>query len=205
MTREVVIDKVSAPLVLDVRPAIEMNDEQFFAFCQQNPELRIERTAEGDWIIIPPTAFDTGDRNSELNMQLRLWAKQDGTGVAADSSTGYDLPNGATRSPDASWILKSRLATTTPAQRQQFLPLCPDFVAEVRSPSDSLQALQDKMQEYRDNGARLGWLIDPPNRQVYIYRPNAAVERLDDPATVSGDPELPGFVLDAQAIFSTSF
>ncbi len=209
MTQQVLADKVwdrsGSPLVLRMRPAIEMNDEQFFAFCQQNQDLRIERTAEGDWIVMPPTGWEAGARSAEMLRQLANWARQDGTGVAADSSTGYHLPNGADRSPDASWLLTSRLAATTPQQRQTFLPLCPDFVAEVRSPSDSVTALKDKMQEYLDNGARLGLLIDPPNRRVYVYRPNTPAAPLDDPATVACDPELPGFVLDVQAIFNTGF
>jgi Uma2 family endonuclease len=193
------------PLVLRMRPPLDMDDEQFFVFCQQNSDLQIERTAEGDLIIMSPVGGETGDRESELNFQVRLWAKADGTGVAFSPSTGFTLPNCAKRSPDTAWVLRERLTGLRPQQKKRFLPLCPDFVAELRSPSDSLPAAQEKMQEYMGNGARLGWLIDPENRHVYIYRPNAPVERLDDPATVPGDPELPGFVLDAQAIFNPGF
>ena len=192
-------------MVLHTRPAIETSDEQFFLFCQQNRDWQIERTAEGDWIIMPPAGGETGSRNSEIARQLGNWAKQDGTGVAFDSSTGFDLPNGATRSPDASWVRRSRLAALTPEQKQRFLPLCPDFVVELRSPSDSLSAMQDKMQEYVTNGALLGLLLDPSNRHVYVYRPATAVEHLDDPAAVSAAPELPGFTLDVHAIFTPSF
>jgi Uma2 family endonuclease len=196
---------LAMPLVLRMRPPLQMDDEQFFVFCQQNSDLQIERTAEGDLIIMSPVGGETGDRESELSFQVRLWAKTDGTGVAFSPSTGFTLPNRAKRSPDAAWVLRERLTGLRPQEKKRFLPLCPDFVAELLSPSDSLPAVQEKMQEYMDNGARLGWLIDPENRRVYIYRTNAPVERLDDPASVPGDPELPGFVLDAQAIFNPGF
>ncbi len=194
-----------APLVVQMQPAVNMTDAQFFAFCQQNRDLRIERTARGEIIIMPPAGGETGDRNADLTMQLRFWAKQDGTGVAFDSSTGFALPNGADRSPDVAWVLRTRLAVLTPEQKRRFLPVCPDFVVELRSPSDRLADTQAKMEEYLANGARLGWLIDPTNRQVHVYRPNTPVEQLDDPATVSGDPVLPGFMLDVPAIFDASF
>jgi len=198
-------DGGGAPLVLRTRPAVEMNDAQFFAFCQQNSDLRIERTAKGDLVIMPPTAGDTGNRNFKLAVQFGRWVEQDGSGEGFDSSTGFVLPNGATRSPDLAWALRSRLAALTPDQKQGFLPLCPDFVLELRSSSDSLSAAHDKMREYQENGARLGWLLDPANRRVHVYRPNTPVETHDDPATVSGDPELPGFVLNVRALFDAQF
>ena len=191
----------SPPLVLRLRPVIEMTREQFFELCQLNRDLRIERTAEGDLVIMPPTGGETGARNAELVMQVKLWAKRDGSGVVFDSSTGFDLPNGATRSPDVAWVKRSRLAALTPEQKQRFLPLCPDFVIELRSPSDPLSILQEKMEEYLANGAQLGWLIDPVERQVYVYRPGAPVERLDNPAELRGDPVLPGFVLDLRTVW----
>lgn len=150
---------------------------------------------------MPPTGTETGDRDSEINMQLRLWAKRDGTGVAFGSSTGFILPNGAVRSPDASWVVRSRWTSLTAEQRRRFAPLCPDFVVELRSPSDSLRALQDKMQEYMNNWARLGWLIDPEQRRVYVYRPGASVQELENPEKVSGEPVLPGFVLDLREVW----
>lgn len=189
------------PLIVRLRPVIEMTDDQFFEFCQINRELRIERTAQGELLIMPPTGWKTSERNAEITMQLRIWAKQDGTGIATDSSAGFKLPNGADRSPDAAWIRSERLATLTPEQKEKFLPLCPDFVTELRSPTDSLTALQAKMQEYLDNGAQLGWLIDPLQRRVYVYRPEAVVEILDNPETISGDPVLPGFTLDLREIW----
>lgn len=198
-------DGSSAPLVLRTRPAVEMNDAQFFAFCRQNSDLRIERTAKGDIVIMPPTAGDTGNRNFKLAAQFGRWVEQDGSGEGFDSSTGFVLPNGATRSPDLAWALRSRLATLSPDQKQGFLPLCPDFVLELRSSSDGLSAAQEKMREYQENGARLGWLLDPASRRVHVYRPRAPVETHDDPATLSGDPELPGFVLDVHSLFDINF
>ncbi len=182
-----------------------MDDEQFFAFCQQNDMLRLERTAEGDLIVQSMAGGYQGARSAELTGQLGAWVERDGTGVGFSSSVGFNLPNGATRSPDASWVRKERLAGLTRKQWQRFPALCPDFVAELRDGTDSLVALDDKMQEYIENGAQLGWLIDSEERRVSIYRPHTPVEHLDDPATVSGDPELPGFVLDAQAIFDPGF
>lgn len=190
-------------VVIRLTPAIEMTDDEYFALCQINRELMIERTAEGDLIVMPPTGFITGDRNSEINMQLRLWAKRDGTGVALDSSTGFRLPNGATRAPDAAWILRSRLVGLTIEQKQKFLPLCPDFVIELRSPNDALENLQTKMDEYIMNGARLGFLIDPPTRRVFVYRPNAETQILENPSEVSGSDVLQGFVLDLREIWET--
>jgi Uma2 family endonuclease len=184
------------PLILHTRPMFEMSDELFFNFCQANREWRIERTAEGEVQIMPPTGWETGASNSRLNAFLTLWSLQDGTGITADSSTGFILPNGAIHSPDAAWVRRSRLAAFTPEQKRRFLPLCPDFVVELRSASDHLQTLQAKMQEYVDNGAQLGWLFDSPNRRVYVYRPGKTVECLENPETLIGDPELPGFVLD---------
>ena len=154
------------PLIVRLRPVLELTDDQFFELAGINRDLRMERNAQGELIVMPPTGGQTGDRNSEINMHLRLWAKRDGTGTTFDSSSGFILPNGAVRSPDASWVTRSRLDALTDEQRRKFLPLCPDFVVELRSPTDSLSVLQDKMQEYLDNGARLGWLIDPEVRRV---------------------------------------
>lgn len=192
-------------LVLHLLPAVEMDDEQFFAFCQQNSDLRIERTAEGDLIVMPPAGWETGNRNAGITSQLWAWAQRDGTGAVSDSSTGFILPNGATRSPDAAWVRLSRLRELTPQQKARFLPLCPDFVIELCSPSDSLPVLQAKLEEYLANGTRLGWLLDAPNRRAYVYRPGAEVEQLDYPPTLSGEPELPGFVLDLTLVWEPRF
>jgi Uma2 family endonuclease len=195
---------IAAPLILHTPPGWRA-DDAFFDLCRRNAELRIEQTAEGDLIIMPPAGGETGYRNAEIIAQLGNWAKRDGAGVAFDSSTGFLLPNGAKRSPDAAWVTRSRLATLTPAQKQQFLPLCPDFVAELRSPTDRLPDLQAKMAEYQANGARLGWLIDPAERTVHVYRPAVAVEILAAPGRITADPELPGFVLELQEIWEPGF
>lgn len=196
------ISSTPVPLNIELGEALVRNDEELYEFCARNPELRIERTAEGDLIVMTPAGWASGHRSAEIVAALRDWAARDGTGLASDSSAGYVLPDGAMRSPDASWVLRSRLADISSEAKERFLPLCPDFVVELRSPSDRLQGLQAKMEEYRDNGARLGWLIDPQERRVHVYRPGRPAEVLDDPAEVSGDPELPGFVLDLAPIWA---
>ncbi|HTG17961.1 MAG TPA: Uma2 family endonuclease [Blastocatellia bacterium] len=182
-------------------PALELTDEQFFNLCQINSDLRLERTAEGDIIVMPPTGGETGTRNTSITGQLYVWTKQDGTGAAFDSSTGFSLSNGSDRSPDAAWISHARLAQLTAEQKKKFIPLCPEFVIELRSQSDDLAELQAKMEEYIANGARLGWLIDPEERRVFVYRPGAAVEELKNVTQVSGEPELAGFTLDLREIW----
>ena len=184
-----------AGLLVRVRPVLQLTDDQFYELCRLNRELRIERTAQGGLSIMPPAGGDSSALNAEIAIQLGVWAKRDGTGRTFDSSGGFVLPNGAVRSPDASWVSHARLASLTAEQRARFLPLCPDFVVELRSPTDSLAVLQDKMREYMDSGARLGWLIDPPGDQVFVYRPDSPVERLQRPDRVSADPLLPGFRL----------
>jgi Uma2 family endonuclease len=180
---------------------IQLTGDQFVHLCQANPELRLELTARGELIVMPPTGSETGWRGNEISYHLTAWAKQDGTGLVFDSSTGFTLPNGARRSPDASWVRRERWSALTKEQRREFAPLCPDFVMELRSPTDSLPALQEKMQEYIDNGARLGWLIDPIDRRVYLYRLGQSPEVLDDPTSLSGDPVLPGFVLPVNELW----
>ena len=189
------------PVVLKLKPAINLTDDQLFELCQLNRDWRIEYTAQGELIVMPPTGGETGNRNAEITFQVQSWTRGDQTGVAFDSSGGFKLPNGATRSPDAAWVRRSRLAGLTREQKQKFLPLCPDFVIELRSPTDNLQAVLDKMQEYLDNGAQLGWLLDPLTRRVHVYLPQRSPEILEAPSTVSADPLLPGFVLDLQKIW----
>ncbi|MEH2256258.1 Uma2 family endonuclease [Nostoc sp.] len=188
-------------LILNLSPTIELTDEQFFQLCQNNRDLRLERTAEGELIIMPPTGWGTGNRNSKLTQRLGNWADADGTGLAFDSSTGFKLPNGANRSPDASWVSREQLEALNP-DPDKFLPIAPDFAVELRSASDSLKTVQQKMQEYIDNGVRLGWLIDPQNQQVEIYRPGQDVEVLQSPTSLSGEDVLPGFVLNLAQILS---
>lgn len=201
MTTKLPVVTEIVPMVVRIQPAIALSDEQFFEFCQLNRDFRIERNAQGDLVIMSPTGSETDERNFNLIGQLWAWVQQDGTGVGFGSSGGFTLPNGAVKSPDAAWILKSRWEAIAPEQRQKFAPVCPDFVIELRSPTDGLKVLQDKMQEYIDNGTNLGWLIDRLQRKVYVYRPNMPVEELDNPATLSGDPILPGFVLNLSQIW----
>jgi Uma2 family endonuclease len=180
---------------------MRLSKEQFALLCEENPDLRFELTAEQELIIMPPAGSETGHRNSKLNLRLAAWAEVDGTGLTFDSSAGFTLPNGAIRSPDVSWIKQERWDALTKEQRIGFAPICPDFVAELRSPSDRLSELQAKMQEYIDNGALLGWLLDPIDKRAYSYRPNQPVETLDDPAELHGGPVLPGFVLHVREVW----
>jgi Uma2 family endonuclease len=182
-------------LTVSLKSVIDMTDDQFFQLCQNNRELRFERNANGELIIMSPAGGETGNRNGRLNQQLFNWTDADGTGIAFDSSTGFKLPNGADRSPDASWIKLERWDALTDEEKRKFPPICPDFVIELLSPSDSLKTTQEKMKEYIDNGVRLGILINRKSRQVEIYRPGKEVEVLDSPATVSGEDVLKGFVL----------
>ena len=172
-----------------------LSDDEFAKLCALNPEMRLEYTSTGDLIIMTGTGGWTGHTNARLTRLFDTWAEEEGSGFVFDSSTVFILPNGAKRSPDVCWIRRERWETLSPDEQNGFPPLGPDFVLELRSPPDRFLTLQDKMQEYLDNGARLGWLIDPFERVVYIYRPGEAVERLDDPREVSGEPVLAGFVL----------
>ncbi|MBD2251243.1 Uma2 family endonuclease [Nostoc parmelioides] len=186
---------------VNLKPVLELTDEQFFNLCQANRDLKFERTATGELIIMPPTGGETGNRNGRLNQQLFNWTDTDGTGIAFDSSTCFKLPNGADRSPDAAWINSERWNTLTDEQKEKFPPICPDFVIELLSPSDSLKAAQEKMREYLDNGVSLGFLINRKYRQVEIYRQGKEVEVLESPATISGEDILKGFVLDLERIW----
>lgn len=187
--------------VLNNPETASITDEQFYQICAANRDLRLERTAKGDLIIMPPTGGETGRRNSDINFELNLWNRQTQLGVVFDSSTCFKLPNGADYSPDAAWIPLTKWEALTPKEREKFPPICPDFVVELRSPSDSLKLLQAKMQEYMDNGTRLGWLINPKNCQAEIYRHGQDKQTLDDPPTLSGEEVLPGFVLNLSFIW----
>lgn len=200
MTR-LLIQTESIPLTVNFPAIAHMTSEQFYEFCQSNSDLRIERTAAGEVIVMPPTFSDIGNRNGKAYQQLANWADQDGTGETFDSSTGFALPNGATRSPDASWIKNDRWNALTEAEKASFAPICPDFVIELRSASDTLSNLQAKMQEYIDNGTGLGFLIDRKQRTVHVYRPHDTPAILESPETVSAEPELSGFVLQMAKIW----
>jgi Uma2 family endonuclease len=187
---------ISSPMTLP-----KMSEAQFYDFCRLNPELRIERTAQGEVIVMPPAFSDTGNRNFKLSAQLGIWAEQDGTGEGFDSSAGFTLPNGAIRSPDAAWIKSERWNALTDQQQASFSSICPDFVIELRSASDTLKGLKEKMQEYIENGVSLGLLIDRKNLTVYCYRADGSVTVLQNPAAVDCSPELPGFTLQMAKIW----
>ncbi|MGR3273706.1 Uma2 family endonuclease [Acaryochloris marina NIES-2412] len=187
-------------LELDLQPAdLELSDEQFYHLCQGNRDLRLERTASGKLVIMPPTGWGTGNRNLRLGQRLGNWADTDGTGIVFDSSTGFRLPNGAIRSPDVAWVRQDRLTALNP-NPNQFLPLCPDFVIELRSANDSLSSLQLKMQEYLAHGLQLGWLVNPQDQQVEIYRPEQEVEVLQAPDFLRGESVLPNLQLSLAGI-----
>ncbi len=189
------------PLRVRLQPALCPTDNQFYEFCRQNRELRIERNVTGDVTIMPAAGWESSRRNADITAQLFAWALEDGSGVAADSSAGYVLPNGAVRSPDASWLSNARLASASAEERQRFLPLCPEFVIELRSPSDRLPAMQTKMLEYQANGTELGWLIDAVGQAVFVYRMGEDAVRLAAPKLLSGEPVLPGLHLGLQRVW----
>ncbi len=180
---------------------VYMTDEQFYQLCQNNRDLKFEKTADHKLVVMSPTGGTTGNRNSKLIQQLANWSDTDGRGICFDSSTCFHLPNGAFFSPDATWIRLSRWNSLTWEQQQKFPPICPDFMIELRSPSDTLKSLQEKMQEYISNGILLGWLINPQNHQVEVYRLGREKQVLDFPQTLSGEDVLPNFVLNLQSIW----
>lgn len=178
-----------------------MNDDEFFDFCQRNKNLRIEMNANGEIIFMPPTGSETGIKNFKLTGMFWTWVEKDGSGEGFDSSTGFVLPNGAKRSPDLSWMTLEKWNAIPKAKRKKFAPVCPDFVVELRSETDNLNKLQEKMTEYIENGASLGWLIDAAKRKVYVYRPNEEVEMLENPSEISGEPLLKDFTLNLKEIW----
>jgi len=189
---------ISSPLILHFPSSMQMTDEEFFDFCQLNRDLRIERNRFGNILIMPPVDSETGNREFHIIGQLAIWSDQNGTG----SSAGFTLSTGAIRSPDASWMKLARWNQLTPKQQKKFAPICPDFVIELRSASDNLQPLKEKMQEYmQEPGIQLGLLIDRKNRRVYIYHPGEIEECLENPDTVSCESVLSGFVLDMRKIW----
>jgi Uma2 family endonuclease len=189
-----------ALIVSPAPPRERFSDREFAEYSAAHPELRVEMNSEGEIIIMPPVVSEGGKRNFTLAVRFGNWVEADGTGVGFDSSTGFTLPNGAKRSPDISWIRRERWEALTEDERNEFAPICPDFVVELRSKSDRLSTLREKMNEYLENGAQLGWLIDPLEEKIHIYRPNAAVETLDHPSEISGEPLLPGFLLELDGI-----
>lgn len=200
----------NSPLTYDFAPVMEfdfgkalrkMEEEEFFEFCRRNSYWRIEMDKHGEIIIMPPTGTETGGINFTMAVKFGVWVEKNGKGKGFDSSTGFLLPNGAKRSPDLSWIKLERWEKIPKDKRKKIAPICPDFVVELRSESDSLKKLQAKMTEYIKNGASLGWLIDATKKRVYVYRPNAETQILDNPKEVSGEPLLKGFTLNLKEIW----
>lgn len=183
-----------------ITPRRNFTDDEFCQFCARHRELRIEMTSEGQMIIMLPVGGEGSIRNFNLTTEFGIWVKQDKTGIGFDSSGGFRLPNKAKRSPDAAWVKLERWNALNEQDRRKLVPLCPDFVVELRSYTDRLKKLQEKMEEYIENGAQLGWLIDPKEKKVHIYRPGEPVEILDNPAEVSGEPLLNGFTLKLAGI-----
>ncbi len=175
---------------------VALSDDQFYQLCQDNENWRLERTAQGELIIMPPVGVLSGNRESNLIGELWLWNRQAQLGKVFSSSTIFTLPNGAKRSPDVAWVKSDRWESLTLEEQEKFPPLCPDFVIELRSRTDSLSQLQEKMQEYLNNGLQLGWLINPQAQQVELHRPNQVVEIVQLPTILSGEQVLPGFILD---------
>jgi Uma2 family endonuclease len=200
MARPPALETVTgARIVLDVR-SLCLTDDQYYQLCMDNRDLRIELSALGELILMSPTNQETGRKNAKITQRLSNWSEQDGTGECFDSSSELTLPNGAKRSPDASWILKSRWNRLTTEEKNKFSPISPDFVIELRSPSDRRSELEEKMEEYIACGARLGWLLDPIDNCATVYRPGQPPIRIENPAVISGDPELPGFQFDFREI-----
>lgn len=189
-------------VTINLRPTLELTDDQFEQICHHNRDLKFERTSRGGLVIMSLTGGETGRRNIKLSARLENWSDQAQRGVAFDSSTGFRLPNGAIRSPDAAWISQSRWDALTPEQRQKWVPLCPDFVVELKSPSDEIEDLRLKMQEYLENGCQLGWLIDPETQTVEIYRADQPIDVLNQPTELSATELMPGFVLNLAGVLT---
>lgn len=189
------------PIVLHTGPGTEIDDDRLLELSSLNSDLRLERDEKGDLIVMPPTGGETGNKNVEITGQLWAWSRSDGTGMSFDSSTGFRLPNGAVRAPDASWVRRERFESLTGEQRRKFPPLCPEFVIELRSPTDRLEVVREKMDEYVENGAKLGWLIDPLEQRAHIYRSGEPVEVMERPEKLSGDPMLKSFELDLRGVW----
>ena len=188
-------------ITVNLNPIIQLNENQFYQLCRENPEVKVERNVKGEILIMSPTGGGTGKRNFEIGIEFGIWNRQTKLGVCFDSSTCFKLPNGANRSPDVAWIKNDRWNALTPEEQEKFPPIAPDFVLELMSPSDSLPETQAKMQEYINNGVKLGWLINRKMRQVEIYRLGKAVEILDFPQQLLGEDILTGFILDMQIIW----
>jgi Uma2 family endonuclease len=190
-----------ASIVLNLTPFVELSDDQFYQLCQNHRDLKFERTAQGELVIVTPVGGEGGSREADLIGDLVYWNRRTQLGKVFSSSTCFKLPNGADRSPDAAWVTLERWNQLTPEQQKKFPPICPDFVIELRSESDTLESLQQKMQEYLSNGLRLGWLVNPQKRQVEIYRANQDKQVLENPKQLDGEDVLPDFVFELSLVW----
>jgi len=195
------LDVAVTAITINFNNVVKLNEDQFYQLCRDNPDIKFERNANGELIVMPPTGGETGRRNAKLTARFVLWNEQTQLGEVFDSSTCFKLPNGSNRSPDVSWVELSRWNALSLEQREKFPPIAPDFVLELMSPSDSLSETQAKMEEYMNAGVRLGWLIERKTRSVEIYRQGQLKEVLDSPASLSGEDVLLGFTLDLQIIW----
>jgi Uma2 family endonuclease len=198
---QMVLNKIEPSSTVRVQPERKLTDDEYYALCAANPKRRIERTSDGEIIIMPPTGGETSYRNSELSAQLRNWARRDGRGRAFDSNVEYMLPDGSALSPDASWVSRERLAALTREQKRKFPPIAPDFVIELTSPTDRVPQLRKKMEAWIANGVKLAWLLDADRRTAYIYRPRREPEKLSEPRELKGDGPIAGFVLELAEIW----
>jgi Uma2 family endonuclease len=196
----IAINYPAQPFSIDFSTA-RLTDKQFEELCRHNRDLKFEMSAEGELIIVPPTSPESGWRNTDLTTEVNIWSRSDKTGIVFDSSTMFTLPNGAKRSPDVSWMPKEKWESLSLSERRKFSRVVPDFVIELRSPSGYLGDVQEKMTEYIENGVRLGWLIDPIERKVHVYRVNGEIEILENPEKISGENVLPGFELNVGEIW----
>lgn len=190
---------------MEFLPQEPMDEDEFFELCQEADPLRLERESNGKIIVMPPAGSYSSNRSVQIASQLQRWSKKTNRGIVFDSSGGFTLPNGATRAPDAAWVASHRLETLSQEEKEKFLPLAPDFAAEVRSQNDARSDLEAKMEEYINNGTRLGWLIDPYEKTVTVYRKDGSTEELDRPATLSGEPVLPGFECNLDRIWEPTY
>jgi Uma2 family endonuclease len=188
------------PITLNLEPVVKLTHQEFYQLCAANPDAKLELTSSGELVVMSPTGGVSGNRNIKISHRLERWSEIDGTGISFDSSTMFKLPNGAFRSPDAAWISLARWNQLSLDEQESFPPICPDFVVELRSKTDTLKSIQDKMQEYLDNGTRLGFLLNPQGKQVEIYRQGQVKEVVNAPGDVSGEEVLIGFVLRLDGI-----
>lgn len=178
-----------------------LTDKQFENLCRNHRDIKFELNKKGDLIIVPPTSPEAGWKNTKLTTKTEIWSEKDKTGIVFDSSTMFTLPNGAKRSPDVSWMIKEKYNSLSDEEKQTFSKIVPDFVIELRSPTDNLKPIQNKMKEYIENGVKLGWLIDPNEKKVHIYRENGKIDILENPKTISGEDVLKNFVLNVRQIW----